>query len=119
MWLANAASPAEFRTIEHLIRDEIAILATKQPTAEELERAKRSRVMELRRLTEPTSGFGGLFVISKKPAAGGVAAVAALVEDAFRATADPVGKLENWDKPYGRGLGPLTLRLWLEALARR
>ena len=56
---ANAASPAEFRTIERLIRDEIAILATKQPTAEELERAKRSRVMELRRLTEPTSGFGG------------------------------------------------------------
>lgn len=25
-------------------------------------------------------------------------------------------KLENWDKPYGRGLGPVTLRLWLEAL---
>lgn len=25
-------------------------------------------------------------------------------------------KLENWDKPYGRGLGPVSMRLWLEAL---
>lgn len=25
-------------------------------------------------------------------------------------------KLENWNKPYGRGIGPLTLGLWLEAL---
>jgi hypothetical protein len=25
-------------------------------------------------------------------------------------------KLENWDKPYGRGIGPLSLGLWLESL---
>lgn len=25
-------------------------------------------------------------------------------------------KLENWDKAYGRGLGPITMPLWLESL---
>lgn len=27
-----------------------------------------------------------------------------------------VNKLENWEKAYGRGIGPVSLRLWLEAL---
>jgi len=56
---AKAASPAEFRTIERLIRDEIAALAAKEPTGEELERAKRSRLLELRRLTQRTADFNG------------------------------------------------------------
>src|SRR5688500_984290 len=56
---AKAATPAEFRTIERIIRDEIAALAAKEPTREELERAKRSRLLELRRLTQRTAGFGG------------------------------------------------------------
>jgi hypothetical protein len=25
-------------------------------------------------------------------------------------------KVENWAKPYGRGIGPVSLPLWLEAL---
>jgi hypothetical protein len=25
-------------------------------------------------------------------------------------------KIENWDKPYGRGIGPVSLPLWLESL---
>lgn len=56
---SKAASPAEFRTIERLIRDEIAALAAKEPTGEELERAKRSRLLELRRLTQRTADFDG------------------------------------------------------------
>jgi hypothetical protein len=24
--------------------------------------------------------------------------------------------VENWAKPYGRGIGPISLPLWLEAL---
>lgn len=56
---ARAASPAEFRAIERIIRDEIAALAAREPTREELERAKRSRLLELRRLTQRTAGFGG------------------------------------------------------------
>jgi zinc protease len=56
---AKAASPTEFRTIERLIRDEIAALAAKEPTGEELERAKRSRLLELRRLTQRTADFNG------------------------------------------------------------
>ncbi|HEV2912374.1 MAG TPA: pitrilysin family protein [Pyrinomonadaceae bacterium] len=56
---AKAASTAEFRTIERLIRDEIAALAAKEPTREELERAKRSRLLELRRLTQRTADFNG------------------------------------------------------------
>lgn len=55
----GAASPAEFRTIERLIRDEIAALAAKEPTGEELERAKRSRLLELRRLAQRTGDFNG------------------------------------------------------------
>lgn len=55
----KAASPAEFRTIERVIRDEIAALAAKGPTREELERAKRSRLLELRRLTQLTADFDG------------------------------------------------------------
>ncbi len=56
---AVAASPAEFRTIERLIRDEIAALAAKGPTGDELERAKRSRFLELRRLAQRTADFNG------------------------------------------------------------
>lgn len=56
---AGAASPAEFRTIERLIRDEISALAAKEPTGEELERAKRSRLLELRRLAQRTAGENG------------------------------------------------------------
>ena len=56
---AGAASPAEFRTIERIIRDEIAALAAKEPTGEELERAKRSRLLELRRLAQRTADFNG------------------------------------------------------------
>ncbi|HKP38727.1 MAG TPA: insulinase family protein, partial [Pyrinomonadaceae bacterium] len=55
----KAASPSEFRTIERIVRDEIASLAAKEPTNEELERAKRSRILELRRLTERTADFNG------------------------------------------------------------
>jgi zinc protease len=55
----RAASPAEFRTIERIIRDEIAALAQRAPTGEELERAKRSRLLELRRLTQRTADFDG------------------------------------------------------------
>ncbi|HKU14904.1 MAG TPA: pitrilysin family protein [Steroidobacteraceae bacterium] len=55
----KAASAAEFRTIERIIRDEIAMLAAKEPTREELERAKRSRLRELRRLTQRTADFDG------------------------------------------------------------
>lgn len=56
---AGAASPAEFRTIERLVRDEIAALAAKGPTAEEVDRAKRSRFLELRRLAQRTADFNG------------------------------------------------------------
>lgn len=56
---AKAASPADFRNIERLIRDEIAALAAKEPTSEELERAKRSRLLELRRFMQRTSGYTG------------------------------------------------------------
>jgi zinc protease len=56
---SKAASPAEFRTIERLIRDEIAALAAKEPTGEELERAKRSRLLELRRLAQRTADYDG------------------------------------------------------------
>ena len=56
---AKAASSAEFRIIERLIRDEIAALAAKEPTGEELERAKRSRLLELRRLMQRTGGYTG------------------------------------------------------------
>jgi zinc protease len=56
---AKAGSPVEFRTIERLIRDEIAALAAREPTGEELERAKRSRLLELRRLTQRTADFDG------------------------------------------------------------
>ena len=56
---SKAASPAEFRTIERLIRDEIAALAANGPTGEELERAKRSRLLELRRLTQRTGDYDG------------------------------------------------------------
>ncbi len=56
---AKAAAPAEFRTIERLIRDEIAVLAAQEPTGDELERAKRSRLLELRRLTQRTADFNG------------------------------------------------------------
>jgi len=45
--------------IERLIRDEIAALAAKGPTGEELERAKRSRILELRRLAQRTADFNG------------------------------------------------------------
>ena len=55
----RAASPTEFRTIERLIRDEIASLAVKEPTGVELERAKRSRFLELRRLAQRTADSNG------------------------------------------------------------
>lgn len=55
----GAASPAEFRTIERIVRDEIAALAAKEPTREELERAKRSRILELRRLAQRTADSNG------------------------------------------------------------
>ncbi len=55
----SAASPTEFRTIERLIRDEIAALAAKEPTREELERAKRSRILTLRRLAQRTADSNG------------------------------------------------------------
>jgi len=56
---SKAASPAEFRTIERLIRDEIAALAAKEPTREELERAKRSKLLEWRRLAQKTADYDG------------------------------------------------------------
>ena len=55
----RAASPTEFRTIERLIRDEIAALAAKEPTREELERAQRSRFLTLRRLAQRTADSNG------------------------------------------------------------
>lgn len=54
-----AASRTEFRTIERHIREEIAALAAKEPTREELERAKRSRVLTLRRLAQRTADSNG------------------------------------------------------------
>ena len=54
-----AASPTEFRTIERLIRDEIATLAAKEPMREELERAQRSRILTLRRLAQRTADSNG------------------------------------------------------------
>jgi zinc protease len=55
----SASSPAELRTIERLIRDEIAALAAKEPTREELERAQRSRILTLRRLAQRTADSNG------------------------------------------------------------
>ena len=55
----SAASRTEFRTIERLIRGEIAALAAKEPTREELERAKRSRILTLRRLAQRTADSNG------------------------------------------------------------
>ena len=55
----RAGSATEFRAIERLIRDEIAALAAKEPTREELERAKRSRLLELRRLAQRTADSNG------------------------------------------------------------
>ncbi len=55
----GAASPTEFRTIERLIRDEIAALAAREPTREELERAKRARILTLRRLAQRTADSNG------------------------------------------------------------
>ena len=55
----RAASATEFRTIERLIRDEIVTLAVKEPTREELERAKRSRILTLRRLAQRTADSNG------------------------------------------------------------
>lgn len=55
----GAASPTEFRTIERLIRDEIAALAAKEPTREALERAKRARILSLRRLAQRTADSNG------------------------------------------------------------
>jgi zinc protease len=56
---AVAASPAEFRTIERLIREEITTLAEKEPAREELERAKRGRLLTLRRLAQRTADSNG------------------------------------------------------------
>ena len=55
----GAASSAELRTIERLIRDEIAMLAAKEPTREEFERAQRSRILTLRRLAQRTADSNG------------------------------------------------------------
>lgn len=55
----GAASPTEFRTIERHIRDEIAALAARKPTREELERAQRSRILTLRRLSQRTADSNG------------------------------------------------------------
>ena len=55
----GAASAAEFRAIERVIRDEIATLAAKPPTLEEVERAKRSRILTLRRLAQRTADPNG------------------------------------------------------------
>ena len=55
----GATSPTELRTIERLIRDEIAALAAKEPTREELERAQRSRILTLRRLAQRTADSNG------------------------------------------------------------
>jgi zinc protease len=57
--ITGAASPTEFRTIERLIRDEVAALASKGPTREELERAQRSRILTLRRLAQRTADGNG------------------------------------------------------------
>jgi zinc protease len=55
----EAQSVDNFRTIEAVIRDAIAELATQGPTVEELERAKRSNLLELRRLAQRTADFNG------------------------------------------------------------
>ncbi|NJM92657.1 MAG: hypothetical protein HC861_08570 [Rhodospirillaceae bacterium] len=55
----GAASPTELRTLERLIRDEIAALAAKEPAREELERAQRSRILTLRQLAQRTAGSNG------------------------------------------------------------
>jgi zinc protease len=57
--ITGAASPTEFRNIERLIREEIAALAAKEPTREELERAQRSRILTLRRLAQRTADSNG------------------------------------------------------------
>lgn len=56
----TAPSAAEFRTIERIIRQEISNLASGRPTDEEMERARRSRRLELRRLTQRTTDFSDL-----------------------------------------------------------
>jgi len=58
-FIAVASSPAEFRDYERLIREEIATLAESPPTSEELERAKRARILTLRRLTQRTADSNG------------------------------------------------------------
>jgi predicted Zn-dependent peptidase len=55
----EAASPAEFRIIERLVRAEIATLAANEPTREELERAQRARLLTLRRLAQRTADGNG------------------------------------------------------------
>lgn len=55
----RAASRTEFRTIERHIREEIAALAAKEPTRDELERAQRSRILTLRRLAQRTADSNG------------------------------------------------------------
>ncbi|MGH7943422.1 MAG: M16 family metallopeptidase [Opitutaceae bacterium] len=55
----RAASRTEFRAIERLIRGEVATLAAKEPTRDELERAQRSRILTLRRLAQRTADSNG------------------------------------------------------------
>jgi zinc protease len=57
--IAVAGSPTEFRAYERLIREEIATLAEKGPTREELERAQRGRLLTLRRLAQRTADSNG------------------------------------------------------------